>query len=68
MVVCSLFPGVLPSSQSVASGKKTKPFFFYFYLKPREKLLKVDVSDSKKSNISLLFFPDVGFESVVFSH
>jgi len=27
------------------SGKKTKRFFFYFYLKPREKWSKVDVSD-----------------------
>jgi len=40
----------------IASGKKTKPFFFYFHLKPREKWLKMDVSDSKKSNIPLLFF------------
>ena len=38
-----------------SSGKKTKPFFFYFHLKPREKLLKVDVSDSKKA-IYLYFF------------
>jgi len=33
----------------LSSGKKTKPYFFYFYLKPKEKWLKVDVSNSKKA-------------------